>query len=95
MKLNAGQFLKKSITPARWNHFLGFFADIAVRGNSFLLLGETKFSSNPSLRLVYTDFVLMLNRAVFPVGESSFWASWKRIYFNESFIPVGEIKVFV
>ena len=44
--------------------FSGIFADIPASGSSFFLLAETDFSSNPSSRLVYTDFGLISNRVL-------------------------------
>ena len=45
-----------SLKPFSW-----IFADIPASGSSFFQLMETEFSSNPSSRLVYTDFGLISN----------------------------------
>ena len=48
-----------SLKPFSW-----IFADIPAGQNSFSWLVETEFSSNPSSRLVYTDFWLTSNRVL-------------------------------
>ena len=61
MKLNVGQEEQYScsLKPFSW-----IFADIPASGSSFFRLVETEFSSNPSSRLVYTDFGLISNRVL-------------------------------
>ena len=46
-----GEHYSWSLKPFSW-----IFADIPASESSLFRLVETEFSSNPSLRLVYTDF---------------------------------------
>ena len=71
MELNVGQFYSCSLKP-----FYCIFADIPASGSNFLWLMETEFSSNPSSRLVYTDFALISNCVLL---FRAFFCCWKAL----------------
>ena len=76
MKLNVGKFLKKSIFPARLNHFLGFL-QIFLRVEA-AFFGWWKQSFHQILhRLVYTDFGLILNRML--LFRAFFFCYWNAL----------------
>ena len=60
-----------SLKPFYW-----IFADIPASGSSFFWLVETEFSSDPSSRLVYTDFGLTSNMIVPCFKQFSFIQSF-------------------
>ena len=67
--------------------FSWIFADVPASGSSFFLVVRTEFSSNPSARLVRTDFGLIQNsvflfRPFFLLQESITEIKCKPVFFN-------------
>ena len=56
--------------------FSWIFADIPASGSNFFLLVKTDFSSNPSSRLLHTDFGLISNLALL---FRAFFLLWKAL----------------
>ena len=80
-----------SLKPYYW-----IFADIPASGSSFFRLVETEFSSDPSSRLVYTDFGLVSNsvflfRAFFLLPENISDISCKSVSINFFFLTVEAV----
>ena len=95
-----GNRYSSSLKPISW-----IFSDTEWRVSSFFRLLETKFSSNASLRLMCTDFGLILNyahlfRAFFPLlMESISEFRCKPILFQflkvDAVFPVSENRFFI
>ena len=82
-------FFKEEQYACSLKSFSWIFADIPASGSRFFRLKETEFSSNPSSRLVYTDFDfglisnrMVLLRASFLLLESNTEIRCKPVFFN-------------
>ena len=81
LKLNVGQFLKKNIISARWNHFLGYF-QIFLCIKSFVTISVYGFWVNfKQCAFIRSFFFVLL--------ESITETRWKPVFFDffSSFFP--------
>ena len=63
-EIKCGSVFKEEHYSCSLKPFSRIFADIPASRSSFLRLRETEFSSNPSSRLMHTDFGLISNRVL-------------------------------